>query len=112
GYRYAVDLDSCTSDKVERFTIHAHQVVLRHGPANEIDRSFPTVAAALKPVLDSSSPERLPDDVRKVYVCRSRALAVHPTRTTWRDLVKLCARPEGDAVRRNARDIYRIRIWL
>ena len=118
GYRYAVELNSEPFRKADHFKIHGHQVVLRHGPASEISRSFPAIAEALAkrdPQLDLSSPtEQLPEDVRQIYVSRSRW--VHTPRTAWRGLMRLRARPEGGLVHRKEQDIerhiYRIRIWL
>jgi hypothetical protein len=95
----------------------AHQVVLRHGPANEIERSFKCVAAALARRQTKWAPEalpieRLPDDVLATYADQCRILEIRPARTAWRSAVRLCAKPEGDPVRREGRRIYRIRIWL
>jgi hypothetical protein len=112
GFRYVVQLAMPGNEQDQ--PINAHQVVLRHGPADELSRSFCHVAAALPSpsATWAAAAERLPDEVRRTFACRYRDLEIRQARTAWHRSVKLRARPEGAPVRRNERNVYRIRIWL
>jgi hypothetical protein len=112
GFRFAVNVTTPSSNG--DLEILAHQVVLRHGPANEIERSFRQVATELKKKAAPEVPptERLPDDVRKAYHNRYQELEIRPRRTAWHKSIRLRARPGGGPRLFEGHRVYRITVWL